>query len=88
MCKMKLHAGVEGNISTQFPDPTRSPVPDEDPSKLLILSVVDTGGPEAHALLPLLKQVKKRWPLCHTASFMSHQAPLGQISGSATVYTV
>ena len=29
--------GFEGNIftpvSTQFPDPTRSPVPDEDPSK-------------------------------------------------------
>ena len=81
MCKMKLHAGVEGNIftpiSTQFPDPTRSPVPEENPSKLLILSVVDTGAPEAQAPLPLLKQVKKRWPLCHTASFMSHQAPLG-----------
>ena len=27
---------------------------------------------------------KKRWPPPQAASFVSHQAPLGQISGSAT----
>ena len=41
------------------------------------------GAPRPSPLL-LLKLVKKRWPPHHTASFASHQAPLGQISGSAT----
>ena len=38
--------------------------------------VADPGGAlEAQAPLPLLKLVKKRWPLLGAASFASHQPP-------------
>ena len=32
------------------------------------------------------KTSKKKWPPPRAASFVSHRAPLGQISGSATGY--
>ena len=49
-----------------------------------VKSVADPGGggPGGPGPLPLLKLVKKRWPPRRAASFASHQAPLGQISGS------
>ena len=49
-------------------------------------SSVSMGGTEARPPLPLLKLVKKRWPSPWATSVTSHRAPLGQISGSATVF--
>ena len=64
-----------------------------DPQKVLILeiegqAVADPGGLEAQDPLTLLKLVRKRWPPHGAASFASHQTPLVQISGSATVKSV
>ena len=54
-------------------------------SQILDTTAADPGGPGGLGPLPLLKLVKKRWLPHGATSFANHRAPLGQISGSATV---